>query len=340
MPRPDVELLGVSYRRMPILSIGRDVYLDTRLIIKKLESLFPPSAAHPGISSAHALISLTPSSEKEETLLRVKAAEHTALEQLLSDRVIDGDVFRCGAQCFSASVPKDESFVRDRAALVGIDMSKPGAISPFAPEVIASQVPGARVSLGRWIRWLEEGLLADGRDWILDSNSNIGPSLADLEAVWVLYWVYGVPGGLPTEILGPESAPKVYAWIRRFDEAVKRAEAEQKRDAPPRRLSGDEAAKLIAGSPFAEPDAEEVSSHWPFDPVVKAEGLSKGVPVKMWPTDYGSSYRDRGTLVLIDDLEFIIEAKGGAYGSVRIHAPRHGFKVARDKSSDVPSSSL
>lgn len=29
------------YRRIPVLSIGRDVYNDTRIIIAKLEELFP-----------------------------------------------------------------------------------------------------------------------------------------------------------------------------------------------------------------------------------------------------------------------------------------------------------
>ncbi|KAH7358858.1 hypothetical protein B0T11DRAFT_355454 [Plectosphaerella cucumerina] len=39
-PRPDVELLGVRYRRIPFLAIGRDVYFDSRLIFEKMEQLF------------------------------------------------------------------------------------------------------------------------------------------------------------------------------------------------------------------------------------------------------------------------------------------------------------
>jgi glutathione S-transferase len=41
LPRPDLAELGIKYRRIPLLSIGRDVYLDTRLILSKLEELFP-----------------------------------------------------------------------------------------------------------------------------------------------------------------------------------------------------------------------------------------------------------------------------------------------------------
>ncbi len=43
LPREQLEALGIKYRRIPLLAIGRDVYCDTRLIIDKLEQLFPES---------------------------------------------------------------------------------------------------------------------------------------------------------------------------------------------------------------------------------------------------------------------------------------------------------
>lgn len=39
MPRPDAARLGIGYRRIPILAISRDIYLDTRLQLQKLEKL-------------------------------------------------------------------------------------------------------------------------------------------------------------------------------------------------------------------------------------------------------------------------------------------------------------
>jgi glutathione S-transferase len=51
LPRPQLEELGVNYRRIPILAIGRDVYCDSRLIIEKLEQLFPEGKI--GASDAH-----------------------------------------------------------------------------------------------------------------------------------------------------------------------------------------------------------------------------------------------------------------------------------------------
>lgn len=41
MPRPDLTALGVGYRRIPVVAIGRDIYHDTRLVLRKLEVLFP-----------------------------------------------------------------------------------------------------------------------------------------------------------------------------------------------------------------------------------------------------------------------------------------------------------
>ncbi|KAF2681738.1 hypothetical protein K458DRAFT_479280 [Lentithecium fluviatile CBS 122367] len=41
LPRPDLEKLGLKYCRIPIFAIGRDIYLDTRLILRKLEEKFP-----------------------------------------------------------------------------------------------------------------------------------------------------------------------------------------------------------------------------------------------------------------------------------------------------------
>jgi len=44
LPRPELsETLGVTYRRIPILAIGRDIYADTSLIASTLERRFPVS---------------------------------------------------------------------------------------------------------------------------------------------------------------------------------------------------------------------------------------------------------------------------------------------------------
>ncbi|KAL1723372.1 hypothetical protein EV715DRAFT_190629 [Schizophyllum commune] len=47
LPRPELsELLGLGYRRIPVLAIGRDLYCDTSLIASVLERRFPASAGY------------------------------------------------------------------------------------------------------------------------------------------------------------------------------------------------------------------------------------------------------------------------------------------------------
>ena len=44
LPRPDLaDRLGVTYRRVPVLAIGRDVYCDSSLIAAVLERRYPAS---------------------------------------------------------------------------------------------------------------------------------------------------------------------------------------------------------------------------------------------------------------------------------------------------------
>lgn len=41
-PRPDLtDHFNIQYRRIPVLTIGRDFYYDTSLMFEKLEALFP-----------------------------------------------------------------------------------------------------------------------------------------------------------------------------------------------------------------------------------------------------------------------------------------------------------
>ena len=47
MPRLDLELIDVGYRKIPIIATGKDIYSDSRFIISKLEALYPNSTLTP-----------------------------------------------------------------------------------------------------------------------------------------------------------------------------------------------------------------------------------------------------------------------------------------------------
>ncbi|KFY16123.1 hypothetical protein V492_01540 [Pseudogymnoascus sp. VKM F-4246] len=285
MPRPDVKAIGVNYRRIPLVAIGRDIYNDTRLILTKLDELFPASSAHPALSPS------TP--------------EGRALGSLFSSYTTDGGLFGRAAMLIPTSAPlfKDPKFTADRSAMSG---------RPWSAAHLDRQRPEALAEMRMAIAALENGLLADGRTWILNTPQ---PSIVDIEAVWPIHWVLGMPGAVPASVASKESFPKVFAWIGRFNAAAGEA---RKRNGKPKALKGFEAAEKVYESDWAE----GVRGVDETDPA----GLKKGQEVLVHPTDSGFTHKDRGTLIGLDGQEIVIEVKTEK-GTVRIHAPRHGFRV-------------
>ena len=147
LPRPDLALLGIKYRRIPVLAINGEVYCDSRLILQKLEEVFPGGT------------------------LRSVSQEQETIRILLSNWIIDGGIFNRAMQLLPTSLPamKDEKFQKDRAQYTGrvwqldrIERARPEALS--------------EIRLG--FDFLENVMFQDGRKWILNTD---GPSLADIE---------------------------------------------------------------------------------------------------------------------------------------------------------------
>ncbi|EFZ01742.1 glutathione S-transferase [Metarhizium robertsii] len=289
MPRPDVARLGIGYRRIPILSIGRDVYLDTRLQFIKLENMD---------------ISLP--------RLGTSQPDQRAIERLLSTLMTDAGVFGWAASLLPSDLPllKNPTFQKDRAEFFGTQ-PRPD------PKHVALREVASVFNL------LETTLLADGRDWILKTP---GPGLADIEAVWPLHWLAGLPGALPKDRFGPRVYPKVYAWIQRFEEALQQA---RKKAGKPRTVSGEEAEKLILASEYHE--SEGPVDEGDFE--VAKLGLRKGDEITVGPTDFGATRKDVGRLVSLAGDEVVYETKPEGEGKqeVRVHAPRHGFRIQKGR---------
>ncbi len=186
-------------------------------------------------------------------------------------------------------------------------------------ETSAALRPEALAEVRDAFTLLETTFLADGRDWVLGSTG--GPTLADIEAVWPLHWLSGLPGALDANVVSRDMFPRVYSWIARFQAAVGRAreDLEQENGQQLRTVSGEEARGLIAGSGFCEEEAGVDGG----EALVRFYGLAKGVAVEVFPTDTGSAHVDVGRLVGIAVEEVVFETEAG----VRVHAPRHGFRV-------------
>ncbi|KAI4240165.1 MAG: hypothetical protein L6R40_005298 [Gallowayella cf. fulva] len=219
LPREDLNALGVKYRRIPLLSIGRNIYCDTRLILEKLEQRFPSGS------------------------LGACQPEQRALEKLLQIWTIDGGVFSRAAQALPPEMPllNDPKWVKDREDYMG---------RSWAKEDVAKGRPEALAHLRGAFDLLESTLLADGRDWVLGTEK---PSLADIEAIWPFHWLSGLEGALPPSLFGKEEFPKVYGWIDRFSSALKAAKASAPNVIS---LKGAEAIQFVTQAELAEPEGD------------------------------------------------------------------------------------
>ena len=131
------------------MSIGRDIYCDTRLILEKLEARYPDGA------------------------LGASQPDQKAIEKLLERWCIDGGVFVRAAQLIPPEMPllNDPKFVKDREDYTGRSWEQ-SAVTAMRPEALAQ--------IRNEFDFLEKGLLADGRKWILKTTK---PSLADIEGL-------------------------------------------------------------------------------------------------------------------------------------------------------------
>ncbi|UKZ72549.1 hypothetical protein TrVFT333_000180 [Trichoderma virens FT-333] len=296
MPRPDVQRLGVKYRRIPILTIGRDVYLDTRLILTKLSEL------QPGQENVHLSVAETP--------------EQRALQHFLQVYIMDAGFSRSIVQLvlFNHKGLNDPAFVKDRAEFIG-------STTFFPRETLEAMKPEAIRVVRNGFEFLERTLLSDGREWLLGTK---GPSIGDIEAAWPLLWLERVSETIPDEWIPKEAYPKVFAWMERFKDVVKKAQEEL---GELKTLTGEEAAQVVLGSEYHEAEGQVNEG----DALVQHQGLKKGQLVQVWPTDTGVNHKELGELVSIDAKEVVVEAKADEGGSVRVHAQRHGFAVAAYK---------
>ena len=134
--------------------------------------------------------------------------------------------------------------------------------------------------------------------------------------MWPFHWLISLKGALPSDQISAELYPKVFAWINRFQEAVSAA---AKSLGKPKTAKGIEAAASIESSDFAE----EIGDVDPNDP----SGLKKGQNVEVWPIDTGFRNKEKGQLLALSVSEIVIESKTQNGQTVRVHAPRHGFRV-------------
>jgi glutathione S-transferase len=177
MPKPDLVALTGGYRKTPVLQIGADIYCDTALISRVLETLTPMPSVYPAASAGVAPIL---AQWADSTLF------WTAIAYTLQP---------AGLEHMFAGQPPEvlKAFAADRA--------------PFRASAPRIRVPEATQSLTSYMGEFET-LLADDRSWLLGAAA----SIADFSVYHCIWFVSR--GGPPSAIL--ESYPRLMSWFKRM----------------------------------------------------------------------------------------------------------------------------
>jgi hypothetical protein len=143
----------------------------------------------------------------------------------------------------------------------------------------------------------------------------LGKNADDVIAVWPYHWLSGMKGALPPDQVSAAQFPKVFAWIDRFQKSVS---TEAKKLGKPKTIKGAEAASQISASEYAEalPSSDAAPA-----------AAKNGQQVQLWPIDSGFNNKDTGVLLAVNEAEFVIETTTKEGNTLRVHAPRHGFRV-------------
>jgi glutathione S-transferase len=267
MPRPDLDSIDVGYRKIPIVSIGKDVYCDSRLIVSKLEELYENS-------------SLTSSTPAE-----------AGIQKLFENYSVDGGVFANAVRLMpywtESGMLQNKVFLDDRQKLSGgRRMTK---------ELMEAGRPDGVQQTRQVFELFENTFLADGRDWVLGTKE---PSVADIDAVWPFEWMIVdryMKECLPEQI-NDKVYPKVFAWVKRFMGVV---EEKKKTCAKPTTLDGAAMKSRILNAASTTDDI----GFMPNDPL----GLNRGDMVQVFPSDYGQTGISSGTLTGLSTTEVVIK---------------------------------
>lgn len=203
MPRPLLrDNFHLTYRKIPVLAIGRDIYCDTSLICEALEHFFPKSEGYNSLYPSAA------DGRNYRPLIRGFASYWT-----------DRPLFRVTCGLMPASIWRS-SFGTDRAQLIGHKLD---------PDKLERKLPENLLRLDMQLSMLEPLFAETEGPWIFSTSA---PSMADISVYYQLLWGSDIAAGRlvsnltnggasDTELEGASPVfnaqryPGVWAWYRR-----------------------------------------------------------------------------------------------------------------------------
>ncbi|GAB7347524.1 hypothetical protein MBLNU459_g4422t2 [Dothideomycetes sp. NU459] len=195
LPRPDLAALGINYRRIPVVTIGKHAYCDTRLILKVLQEKFPLNNV-----------------QRDPTDIGV--------ELLFQTQNINTGMFGRAASLIPferSKLASHPAFLADRSDMMG---------AKFDPQTFVKGRPESWAHIRTAFELVEKTFLKDERDWI---SGGEGPTATDIEAVFLFHWLIADPamyGRHVPDFVSEKVFPRTHAWVQRFKRAVTDATAQ------------------------------------------------------------------------------------------------------------------
>ena len=310
MPRPLLlETFGVSYRKIPILAIGREIYCDTSLIIEALEYYFP--------SPAYGTVYPQSSPWDYRPLARGFASFWA-----------DKPLFRTTTGLIPHTVWVSQ-FGVDRAQLIGHKLDA---------EKLKAKVPQNLAALDLHLSMLEPAFSDKFAKWMFPTET---PSLADISLYYQIRWgvdiasgkgIYDLTGGgrsdtennVTASVWNERRYPGLWRWLSRFESyiaslpdleiVVPKSDTTWKKRVTKARLWDDDRMLVPAAA----------GTHGVLD---RQRELLPGVMSSVTPDDTGRGDPTVGRLVKVGVEEIVIEPEKKGEIEVRVHFPRLGFVI-------------
>ncbi|KAL1592489.1 hypothetical protein SLS59_009722 [Nothophoma quercina] len=321
MPRPLLsETIGVSYRKIPILAIGREIYCDTSLIIEALEHYFPTSS---GYNTIYPPVKWSGS------------WDYRPLARGFASFWTDKPLFRTTTGLIPHTV-WDSAFGTDRAQLIGHNLDT---------RKLKAKVPQNLGALDLHLSLLEPTFAA-GADGTAERHANWAfptetPSLADLSLWYQIKWgvdiaagkgIYNLTGGgtsdtdtdVAASVWNRDRYPGLWRWFHDFEKYI---DGLPDLEVVVREGDGRWKAELKDVDVFALEDLLVPASAAPHGSLDGQRGLKPGSLVSIVPDDTGRDNPTVGRVVAIGVEEVVIEPEKEGEMRVRVHFPRLGFVV-------------
>jgi glutathione S-transferase len=271
MPRPLLkDNFNLTYRKIPVLAIGKEIYCDTSIIIEALEHFFPESEGY------QSLYPLAADGRNYRPLIRGFASYWT-----------DRPLFRVACGLMPASIWAS-AFGRDREGLIGhkIDAEKLG-----------KKIPENLSKLDLHLSILEP-LFEGGNGGFIFSTE--APSLADISLYYELKWGEEVGSGNYTQhitagetkddklegaapILNAQRYPGLFKWYKMIEMYFENLPStEEKSESFDDVLKKMKASTTLGRKSLLLPTPR--STHAELD---KKSGLEEGTFVSITPDDTG-----------------------------------------------------